>query len=48
MTGGLRDIDLEGEWTKESEGDIYTTAGSTPLLSINVEMSVGNLELAIR
>jgi hypothetical protein len=45
VTGGLRDIDLQGEWTKAEDGDIYSTSGSGPQLSIDVEMSVGNLEL---
>lgn len=46
LTGGLRDVNLEGEWSQA--GDRYTAAGSGPRLLINIEMSIGQLNLSIR
>jgi len=41
--GGLNNIDVSGSW--DSSGDTYETTGTGPLLSIEVDMGVGNLRL---
>jgi len=41
--GGLNNIDVSGSW--DSSGDTYETQGTGPLLSIEVDMGVGNLRL---
>jgi hypothetical protein len=46
LAGGLRDVNLEGEWSVAD--NVYTASGSGPGLLINVQMSIGKLELAIR
>jgi hypothetical protein len=46
LTGNLQDVNLEGDWNQA--GDRYLTSGSGPLITINVEMSIGQLNLAIR
>lgn len=43
VTGGLSEVDTRGDW--DFAGDVYITPGSGPLLEINVEMSIGSLEL---
>lgn len=43
VTGGLSNINLEGEW--RSSGGEYILAGAGPQLTITVEMGAGNLDL---
>lgn len=43
VSGGLNNIDLEGTWT--SAGNSYSTDGSGPALTINIDMGVGNVRL---
>jgi hypothetical protein len=42
-SGGLSNIDTQGTWTVNN--NTYSSGGSGPLLSITVEMGVGNLKL---
>lgn len=42
-SGGLSNIDTQGTWTVNN--NTYSTGGSGPLLTIKVEMGVGNLKL---
>jgi len=44
LTGGLRDIDLRGDWQRNGDGE-YTTSGSGPALDINIDMSIGAIKL---
>jgi hypothetical protein len=44
--GALNNIDLDGDWT--TQGDRYQTEGSGPLLTIQVDMGVGQLNLVKR
>ena len=41
--GGISSVDTQGAWT--SAGNSYSTQGSGPALTINVEMGVGSLKL---
>ena len=43
VSGGLNDVDTTGPW--QVNENTYTLGGSGPLLTINVEMAVGNLQL---
>jgi hypothetical protein len=43
FTGGLANINTSGDWHRS--GDRYSLSGSGPLLTINVSMGAGNLEL---
>ena len=43
LTGGLNNVDQSGTWTVKDK--VYQTDGTGPLVSITVEMGVGNLEL---
>jgi len=43
LTGALSNVNTEGTWT--THGKTYTTAGSGPQLTIDVENGVGNLSL---
>lgn len=43
FNGGLTNIDVSNKW--EISGKKYTLAGSGPMLTINVDMGAGNLEL---
>lgn len=44
LTGGLSDIDIQGDWQRNGN-DNYTTSGSGPVLNINIEMSIGTIKL---
>jgi len=44
--GALNDVDLDGDWT--NQGDRYQTEGAGPLLTIQVDMGVGRLNLVKR
>ncbi|TLN28574.1 hypothetical protein FDZ74_00355 [bacterium] len=44
--GGLSNVSVDGTWT--TNGDTYTRSGSGPMISVNVEMGLGNLELRVR
>ncbi len=46
VTGGLNNITPRGTWTVEDK--TYQTNGSGPVLTINLDMGVGNLELINR
>lgn len=46
VTGGLNNITPRGTWTVEDK--VYQTHGSGPVLTINLDMGVGNLELINR
>lgn len=46
LTGSLRNVNTEGAWN--SRGDTYTTAGTGANLTIEIEMSLGNLTLVNR
>ena len=46
LTGDLQDVNLEGGWTQEN--DRYLAAGSEPGITINLEMSLGQLDLIIK
>lgn len=46
LTGSLRNVDTEGAWN--ASGDTYTTAGTGANLTIEIEMSLGNLTLVNR
>jgi hypothetical protein len=41
--GGLSNIDISGDW--ERDGNDYVQAGDGPMITINVNMGAGNLEL---
>jgi len=41
--GGLAKVNASEDWKKS--GDIYELTGSSPLLTINIDMAAGNLEL---
>ncbi len=43
VTGGLSNVNTTGSWSQSN--DIYTLAGTGPKLTINVQMSVGQLKL---
>lgn len=44
--GGLSNVSVTGTWT--TNGDLYERSGSGPLITIKVEMGLGNLELRAR
>ncbi len=44
--GGLSNVDVHGSW--EKVGDVYSTSGEGPRLTINVNLGAGNLELLNR
>lgn len=44
--GGLSNVSVTGTWT--TNGDLYERSGSGPLITIKVEMGLGNLELRTR
>ncbi len=43
FNGGLTNVEISGGWVKS--GDNYSTSGSGPSLTINVDMGAGNLIL---
>jgi hypothetical protein len=43
ITGGLSNVDLHGTWT--TNGTEYTTGGTGPKITVNINMAVGNLVL---
>jgi len=43
ITGGLSNVDLHGTWT--TNGTEYTTGGTGPTITVNINMAVGNLVL---
>ena len=43
---GLANVDIDSGW--EKSGDEYSTAGEGPMLTINVNIGAGNLELSTR
>ena len=43
---GLANVDIDSGW--EKSGDEYSTAGDGPMLTINVNIGAGNLELSTR
>ena len=43
---GLANVDIDSGW--EKSGDEYSTAGDGPVLTINVTIGAGNLELSTR
>lgn len=44
--GGLSNVDVQGNW--EKVGNVYSTSGDGPRLTINVNLGAGNLELLNR
>lgn len=44
--GGLSNVDVQGNW--EKVGNVYSTSGDGPWLTINVNLGAGNLELLNR
>ncbi len=46
MTGGLSNISPSGTWTIR-EG-VYERTGTTPLIRVDVEMGMGNLQLELK
>jgi N-terminal domain of toast_rack, DUF2154 len=42
-SGALNNVDASGDWSQNN--NVYETGGSGPLLTIRVEMGVGNLQL---
>lgn len=44
--GGLSNVSVSGTWT--TDGDVYQRSGSGPLITIKIEMGLGNLELHTR
>lgn len=44
--GGLSNVDVDGSW--EKVGNVYSTSGDGPQLTINVNLGAGNLELVNR
>ena len=45
-SGGLSNVDVNGSW--EKSGDVYTTPGEGPRITLNVNMGAGNVELRNR
>jgi hypothetical protein len=43
---GLANVDIDSGW--EKSGDDYSTSGDGPMLTINVNIGAGNLELSTR
>jgi hypothetical protein len=43
LHGGLNNVELEGTWT--SSGSEYSTSGSGPKITIDIDMGVGNIHL---
>jgi hypothetical protein len=46
FNGGLANVDIDSGW--EQSGDEYSTTGQGPVLTINVNLGAGNLELSTR
>ncbi len=44
--GGLSNVSVDGTWT--TNGDTYTRSGSGPMINVNIDMGLGNLELRVR
>lgn len=44
--GGLSNVSVSGTWT--TDGDVYQRSGSGPLITIKIDMGLGNLELRTR
>lgn len=47
VTGGLNDVDTNGDWAQSGGGDdtTYTTSGDGPTITIDLEMGVGSATL---